>query len=471
MDDSSKKMRLNYEENSDNRNSLSPKSQLFSIQSITGQTNLTDLSNKQSNNGNNNVAVAAAALIKNLETNKMFASYLNQLKFPFNMNSYPTGNIDLKSQVSSSQSALTAASSPSSSVCTSPVSNVQSSPLLDLSVRKQRNEKLNDATSNVNNIKKMNFFGSVSNILPSVSTSSTSVTVLSNKDALDLTLPNRSRLNESMSHQINNEIQPLIMKSNSTSSTSSISPLSSVSNSSSSDMNNRPTISSLMTNSSKTKVDELKKSKNLKRKKSALNDEEIRCKKESNDTPLALLNRPQQPPNIDSSFQQQQQNILNSILLNAAASQNPTISQPILNSFPNGFLFPNLQHQQQNQPLNPVLFQQYNNNPFMFMNQKQQNETDKSSMNKMLDQLMQYSNYMKLIESYQKNINQTNNLTSLMGSLGNGFPFNPALLSNNNYISVNSSINSSTSNNNTKNSNSIDPSSQPLALSLSNSGL
>ena len=462
-------MRFNYDENSDNRNSLSPKSQLFSIQNITGQSNLTELSNKQSNSvGNNNVAVAAAALIKNLETNKMFASYLNQLKFPFNMSSYSTGNIDLKSQISSSSSALTSASSPTSSACASPVSNAQTSPLLDLSVKKQRNEKLND-TTNVNNVKKMNFFGSVHNILPSVSTSSLE-SLSNNKDALDLTLPNRSRLNESTSQQINNEIQPLILKSNSSSSTSSISPLSSVSNSSSSpDINNRPTISSLMLNSSKSKPDELKKSKNLKRKKLSLNDDEIKCKKESNDTPLALLNRPQQPQNIESSFQQQQ-NILNSILLNAAANQNSTISQPILNSFPNGFLFPNLQPQQ-HQPLNPALFQQYNNNPFIFMNQKQQNETDKNSMNKMLDQLMQYSNYMKLVESYQKNISQTNSLTNLMGGLGSGFSFNPALLSNN-YLSINGNINSSTSNNNnTTNSNSMDPTSQPLALSLTNSGL
>ena len=499
-DNNNKKMRLNFDESNDKRSSLSPKSALFSIQNITSQVgiNSSDLMN-QSNKQSNNVAsaaVAAASLMKNLEANKMFASYLNQLKFPFNLNPYQN-NVDLKSQMSSSSSAITTSSSPSSSACTSPILNNtlhhSVSPLLDLSTKKRNDIKVNDKV----NVKNHEFLKSAFNLQNIILGQSAAPNVLSpTKDALDLSLPNRSRLS--------NDAEPLVMKSVSSnqSNTSSISPLSSVSNTSSHE-NIKTTISSIINNKKFDEESKDKKIKNLKRKKSSINDDDIKntikqkieakleASNNSNETPLALVNRSvsQSAQNVDLNNNTlnnslQQQSILNSLLLNAANQApgfpaNMQHANPLLNSFSNGLLFQNLQQQQQ-QPINQGIFQQYNNNPFLFMNQKQQQNdslNDKNSMNKIVDQLLQYSNYIKLFENYQKNLNQTNLNNLMANGLGANFPFNPALINNldrNNCSNLQNvianSANNSSNNNNNSNSNSID-SSQPMALTLGNNGL
>ncbi len=321
-------------------------------------------------------------------------------------------------------------------------------------------EKKLDFSNNTNN--------SINNLhQQNISISSTGSVVQSpTKDALDLSLPNRSRSNEASLNNTN-EMQPLIMKtlSSDMSISSSISPLSSVSNSSSSEVstNSKPTITSMM-------ISKEKKMKSLKKKKSIVQSDEDSLLLNNK----SQINRSLSQQNVDlnnNNNNLQQNSILNSLLLNAS-TQNTAVnnypmsqSNPLLNTFPN--FFPNLQQQP---PFNPALFQQFNSNPFMFnqLNQKQQQQQqlfndDKSSMNKMFDQLLQYSNYIKLFETYQKNINQPNLMMMNNGSNSN-FPFNPTFL---NGLERQSVINA-TNNNNNNNSN---DSSQPLALTITNNGL
>ena len=324
----------------------------------------------------------SANMLQNLNANQLLASYLNQLKFPFSL-----GN-------------------PAPNSASSPYAPVAE----DLSMKmSQRKEQLNNLKPIVNQ----------------------------NKDVLDLSLPNRSR--QSKEKLTDSSIN---LKSSISSSTiSSLSPLSSISNLSESNAKYEDEDSTALTNnnirSSLAESDVVSQVQGLK--KQAANKRR-RCESEQ----LAQMNKKPKLSNqrVDSARQQSQQdqsqdslltkvsnllssfssqqNLLNLLLANQNLNNNNNNQDmgsnnnqnQLLNQLSNMNMLSNFN--MLNNGINPLILSQLLNNnngniksePELHQQQQQQQQQQPS-----IEQLLQYSNYMKMMESYQKKLmpNEVNN--------------------------------------------------------------
>lgn len=412
---------------------------------LNKNTNSMDFLKSQSNNQTN--------ILQNLEANQLFTTYLNQLKFPYNLNQIGSGYTAANFSNNRSHPSTIAASSNF---------NAEDLSLKSMSTP-MKNAKKTDV-SQLNRNQKSN---------------------QSSRDVLDLSLPNRARqLKERGADSF------LTMKSSISSSTiSSLSPQSSISTVSdkySADNTDKLYDDDEANKSidSETKPINLKKNLNRKRTNESGNCQVVKKSKidQKSDRTQSPLSGPQEDlllkaSNLLSTLSSQQ-NLIN--LLSMASSPYQSFSTDSAN--------------QQNSLLNQIshtnLYSNINllNGMNPFFNQKnafaikqessvKQEADSQKAANPYLDQFVQYSHYMKIVENYQKNLTQNDNASTTN-------TFNQAGLGTNNC--QNSLLNLSKNSQNASNESSsklfeknvninkssktpMDATSQPLALVMSNS--
>ncbi len=334
---------------------------------------------------------------QNLEANQLLASYLNQLKFPFQNFNVPV----------------------TQTTCTADLlkKEAKQSP-------EKPNSKLNHQSQN--------------------------------KDVLDLSLPNRSRqLKERTSESLLSNFKSSI----SSSTISSLSPLSSISNVSESvntdnkyqtDTNyedediNRSVDSCDQANTNRKPINLNKKKRSDTSEGPVSKKSKLETNSQSQEKLLAKAS------NLLSSLSSQQ-NLL-SLINNMAGNNNNQVSNNNNTASQDNFFVDlksmNQHHQLMNQlssnanllsslnmmqVINPFLNQQ-NKSSMMQQDMNMLAGFEQSQQNRSsLDQFLQYSNYMKMIETYQKNMIDNRNNTN--GSASNNNIFNQACFNMNNNFS------------------------------------
>ena len=325
------------------------------------------------------------SLLQNLETNsQLFASYLNHLKFPFGLNALGS-------------SAMPAQADYDASIIGEDLS-LKHKKQADLIKSNKAGKRLDS-----HKIEAAAPLSSLSNSMNITKSVQANKSASGSKDVLDLSLPNRSRQTKASSMH------------SSLSTTSSLSPLSTVSSMSetanSSSVGNTSYFEKNASYESsadnlESKPLDLKKEKNSNKNKTVADDEEHssqkRFKPDMSAESFSLMNKATLLATIPG-----QHNLLNSLLNAPQPAYSVEGGSPSAQSILNASLF-SLQANQANLSyLNSVKQQQQHDRAKVCFNEDKQ--APSSSNNNILEQLLHYTNYMKLVENYQKNFNMIQN--------------------------------------------------------------